>query len=335
MVQARYTSESRCPSSKTKSAAAIEQSDMLVDRIEVLLSQETSTYATRNYIDASRGDLTNTPEPVNETCRLKMVEWLYAIIDMCQLRRSAVPIAMTYVDRILSSACDDEYVMEILKDRNKYQLVVITCLYIAVKIFEQQVISPEVLVKLSRGRYSEQDIEREESRILSVLDWKLNGPTALEFVQHFLFMISDSINDEAAMNEVIGMARLQAELSVANQSLAYEKYSVVALASIRNAMDSVGFYTPQEWAQMLQVLSSMIGVDPFSGQVQDARLSLQQMVQKRSYQTSILPRLSSELVRNASSMLPKPALEREISSPTSVSRLSVTNIEVGSTEQYA
>ena len=264
-----------------------------------------------------------------------MVEWLYEIIDMCQLRRSAVPIAMTYVDRILSSTSDDEYVMEILKDRKKYQFVVITCLYIAVKIFEKQVISPAVLVKLSRGRYSEQDIEWEESRILSVLDWKLNGPTALEFVAYFLSTISDSKMDESAMNEVIGIARLQAELSVADQPLAYEKYSVVALASIRNAMDNVGFYTPWEWAKRLQVLSLVVGVDPFSGQVEDARSSLQQMVQKSSYQSSILPRLSSELVRNASNMLPKPVLEREISSPTSVSRLYVANVEVGTTDQYA
>ena len=299
---------------------------MIADRINVLLCQQQSTaYAVKNYL---LDHVLSVSDHVDETCRLKMVDWLYAIVDTCQLRRSAVPIAMTYVDRLLSDTrTHDEtsVVRNILEDRNQYQLVVMTCLYIAVKLHEQQIISPELLSKLSLGRYSIQIIEETERSILMNLGWQVSGPTSLDFVEHILALDVFSCADDSARDTIRIISRMQAELSVADQSLLTVPYSTVALASIRNAMDEIGYYTPQQWHQGLQVLSSVVdNIDPFSCQVEEVSAHLKQMALD-SANGNLLSRLSSELVCHVATSkgLTKPTLKREISSPTSVSRLSV------------
>ena len=309
---------------------------MIADRIQILLSQENSSaYAVRNYLEGHcLHHSPATSEPVDDTCRLKMVDWLYAIVDTCQLRRSAVPIAMTYVDRLLSNPLtydpNNSSLHDILQDRNRYQLVVMTCLYTAVKLHEQQIISPELLSKLSLGRYSIQDIEEEELNILTLLGWKVNGPTALDFVDHILAMDDASSNDITDVDEsakdtigiIASIARMQAELSVADQSLASVPYSTVAVACIRNAMDEINYHCS---SGDFQGLSSVMNVNPFSTEVDDVCAHLKQMI-RDSATGAVLSRLSSELVcRVPSSKIPKPTLKREISSPTSVSRLSVTD----------
>lgn len=98
---------------------------MIADRIKVLLSQENSTaYGVKNYL---RNHMAEVPvsEPVDDVCRLKMVDWLYTIVDTCKLSRQAVPIAMSFVDRHLSNPRGGDTVT-ILEDRSKYQLLIMT-----------------------------------------------------------------------------------------------------------------------------------------------------------------------------------------------------------------
>jgi len=311
---------------------------MIADRIQILLSQESSSsYAVRNYLQGRCRPGQHNPSssgPVDDTCRLKMVDWLYAIVDTCQLRRSAVPIAMTYVDRLLSNPLTYDQrssaLANILQDRNMYQLIVMTCLYTAVKLHEQQIISPELLSRLSLGRYSIQDIEAAELTVLTLLGWKVSGPTALDFVDHILAMNDDddasslsSMDESSASRDTIAiLARMQAELSVADQSLVSVPYSTVAVACIRNAMDEINYPSS---ASDLQRLCSVMNVGTFSSEIDDVCAHLKQMT-RDSANGAVLSRLSSELVCTVpSSKAPKkPTLKREISSPTSVSRLSVS-----------
>ena len=293
--------------------------EIISDRIEGLISQEKSAaYAIKDYL---RDFETNVSEPVDASCRLKMIEWLYICVHTLRIRRSAVPVAFSYADRLLSSKENQEYIKTILQDRNRYQLLIITCLYIAVKLSEPEVLSPTILSRLSQGRYAEQDIEEEELKVLKALNWHLTGPTTSEFVQHFLAfdILPNGRSDveTAARLTIEAISRTQAELSVADQSLVPVPYSVLALASIRNAMDDVAYYTPQEWAGGLSRLSAIIDTDPFAAEVEEAMRSLRK-IERDSALGTALSLLSSNLVCHSPK---RHRVARPVLSPTSVSRV--------------
>jgi len=185
------------------------------------------------------------------------------------------------------------------------------------------VLSPHILSQLSQGRYTEQDIEEEELRVLGALDWRLTGPTALEYVLHFLALdimpdtCSRSHVETAAALSVKAISRTQAELSVSDQSLVSVPYSILALASVRNAMEDVAYYTPQEWSESLEKLSAIIDVDPFAHEVDEAMVSLRRLERDSALGTA-LSLLSSNLVCHSPT---RHKVSRAASSPNSVSRI--------------
>ena len=314
-----------CLQSPSPSKALLRQSkgrEIITDRMEGLISQEKSaTYVINDYL---RNFEANVSEPVDASCRTKMIEWLYICVTALKLRRRVVPIAFSYVDRLLSSKDDSDISKDILEDRNKYQLVIITCLYIAVKLNEPEVLSPSILSQLSQGRYTEQDIEEEELRVLGALDWRLTGPTALEYVLHFLALdiMPDTcsrshVETAAALTTVKAISRTQAELSLSDQSLVSVPYSVLALASIRNAMEDVAYFAPQEWSESLEKLSTIIDIDPFAHEVDEAMVSLRRLERDSALGTA-LSLLSSNLVCHSPT---RHKVSRAASSPNSVSRI--------------
>lgn len=294
--------------------------EIITDRIEGLISQEKSaTYAINDYL---RNFEANVSEPVDASCRTKMIEWLYICVTALKLRRRVVPIAFSYVDRLLSSKGDSDISKDILQDRSKYQLLIIACLYIAVKLNEPEVLSPHILSQLCQGRYTEQDIEEEELRVLGALNWRLTGPTASEYVLHFLALDnimpgSRSHVETAAALTVKAISRTQAELSVSDQSLVSVPYSILALASIRNAMEDVAYFTPQEWLESLEKLSAIINIDPFAHEVDEAMVSLRRLERDSTLGTA-LSLLSSDLVCHSPT---RHKVSRAALSPNSVSRI--------------
>lgn len=312
--------------------------------LQILLLQERNKpFVTKNYL-RDLDDVQGIREPVNEICRSKMVEWVQMICDMCHLSRSIVPITFSYVDRLLSDTTNDkqEETIALLGDRDKYQLLVIVSFYIAVKINEQKVLSPDIFELLSRGRYTVQDIENEEQRILRALDWRLFGPNAFHFVYHFLAMISPAHptiaangNTPPAIDEITRRALGQVEASLAKQSFLDYKYSNVALAALRNAIDDVYIYCPlQDWTTNLEVCDILVGVDAYSEEVESVKVHLREMMldcsgKSQKSSPSKLPcqeNVQSLHVEENEIMATKPPpiiKKRDISSPTCVGRITV------------
>jgi Cyclin, N-terminal domain len=63
-------------------------------------------------------------------------------------------------------------------DRKEYQLVALTTLYIATKIFEPFAMDASLVSRLSRGLHSTEEIIALEYEILLALQWKVNGKLA-------------------------------------------------------------------------------------------------------------------------------------------------------------
>lgn len=120
---------------------------------------------------------------VDANDRQRLVRWCFQVMDYCKLDRTLVEIAVNYTDR---------YVSMVPKGwtRARYQLLAMTAVYTAVKIFAVEAMDPLLVSrKLSRGAYTVADIEHQELDLLSLLQWRMNPPTAASFIGLYLDII--------------------------------------------------------------------------------------------------------------------------------------------------
>ena len=97
-----------------------------------------------------------------------MVLWCYSVIDYVSFNRETVLIAISYLDRFISTR--SERARLVVKDRREYQLAAMTSLYMAIKLFEPKKINMECLAELSRGSYTSSDLSGMEADMLFVLN---------------------------------------------------------------------------------------------------------------------------------------------------------------------
>ncbi|KAL3822653.1 hypothetical protein ACHAXA_001806 [Cyclostephanos tholiformis] len=183
--------------------------------------------------------------------RSKIVDWCYCIIEMCQLDRESVTIAMNIVDRFMSNPCRRPSNgifthfshKEILYDRIKYQLLAVSALYIAIKVNEQVTFSSEKLAVMSRGIYSKENIEAMERTILECLSWRVCAPTALQVGSVILELmiikvqeVDVSIMDVRRWESIRDKLALQTEIAVRDYQLAVQQPSTVAFMALLNAI---------------------------------------------------------------------------------------------------
>ena len=190
-------------------------------------------------------------QKITKDDRSKIVDWCYDVIDLCQLDRESVAIAMNIVDRFMSNPCplpSSEISphfshREILYDRNRYQLLVVSALYIAIKVNERVIFSSEKLAAASRGLYSKESIEAMERTILACLHWKVSVPTAFQ-VGYVTFELMKAKAQEAHVvmdvrrwEFIQEELRYQTEIAVRDYQLAVQRPSTVAILAIMNAIE--------------------------------------------------------------------------------------------------
>lgn len=168
---------------------------------------------------------------INKHWREKICEWAYQVVDHFNLHREVVSIAMNHLDRYLAS-----YPTPV--DKNTFQLLAMTCLYLSIKLNEYKHLliagsksSMDTILQLSRGFFTLKEMEKMEYDILQRLQWHVHPPSPQVFVKHFLFFMS---LEDADTHD---LAQFMAELSVMDYFFVNYKPSVVAIASIMNAMD--------------------------------------------------------------------------------------------------
>lgn len=171
---------------------------------------------------------------VNEDCRKKMVQWCYQVVEFYGIDREIVVASYSYIDRYIGELKDRS---NILRCRKKYQLLVMTSLYVATKVFETKVIELSLLVKLSRGTYLKEDFESMERSILFTLKWHLNPPTSTSFARQYLMIASMKDMDEELTSASFGFVCAQIEKSLHQYRLALYRPSTVAVCGILNALE--------------------------------------------------------------------------------------------------
>lgn len=228
------------------------------DQISAMRTQEESeSYRTRDYLadlDDVMSDGDDSRGPIDESCRRKMCMWSSQVVDFFKFgSRESVHMASAYLDRFLSSS--DEAAQRALMNRKEYQLFSMTALYLAIKIQETIEVDLSIMEKLSRGDYTAKDFRRAEVQLIRALRWRLNDPTPTEFVRRFVSLLPANVDSipssssaspeekqEHAMSDeymIMDFARFQTEISVTDYSFVATNPSLIATASVLNAVDTI------------------------------------------------------------------------------------------------
>mmetsp|Transcript_14807 Transcript_14807/g.25274 ORF Transcript_14807/g.25274 Transcript_14807/m.25274 type:complete len:340 (-) Transcript_14807:43-1062(-) len=201
-----------------------------------MIEKEQSIYRSYDYI--------NSPTQrciITESDRMKIVDWCYSIVDKCKFERETVLLAMQLVDRFLSTSTSD-LVKGALLSRERFQLVAIASLYIAVKVNENAKVafSSDAFSEMSEGIYSKHDIEDMEMSILESLSWRVYAPTSWQIAQHILTLLVPNVDLRATKwSYIFDEVQFHTEFAVRDYYFATQRTSTVALAAIFNVVDHV------------------------------------------------------------------------------------------------
>jgi hypothetical protein len=175
-------------------------------------------------------------EVAEEAWRRKLCDWCYDVVDTFGTDREIVSIALNYFDRYNTLKKSFRLI-----NMRSFQLLAVTCLFIAHKIYakrdeESRKLTIDAFERLSRDMFCRKDIESKEIDVLRTLQWLVNPPTSLTFLFCFLEAIPKR---DCHLQAVFEVARYLCEVSVCIASifLSY-KQSVIAYASIICGIES-------------------------------------------------------------------------------------------------
>lgn len=211
----------------------------LIDRFQALLHLESTAYNFSNYI--------STPNPMqhedghSRLCkdkrqwrRIKIIGWMYNVIDTHLLDRELVCIAMSYMDRYLSKHLLASH------SQDAHQLVGMTSLFMAIKIFRNQGKCAAVasFAKLSKGLFSENDLLNMEQSILDTLQWRMHPPTPQTYLELLINFLPPSACLPFTRRALFERIKFLLELSVTVPFFFCKKPSSIAVATFMAVMEN-------------------------------------------------------------------------------------------------
>lgn len=265
--------------------------DLVVDNLQSMLHQERS-YVACNYlcimesddrdamsVDWIDGDTSECNNMMDESCRSAMSAWVYNVVDSCHFPRNTAALTMNYVDRFLSTPAGKPSIL----DRSLFQLTCMTCLYVAVKIHCPAAMDPRLVSTLSRGVFSEEQIESMEMVVLAALKWKVNPPTATVFLEHFDRILVEEQEEVELFHTVLELAKYQAQVAVNEYDLSVGvKPSTLAAAALANALESVNMMERSDQIHMLNKVVRTAEMEVNTRELHYARTRLYEAVMGKS-----------------------------------------------------
>lgn len=226
-----------------------------LDRINAMRLHEDETARCINYLTTH----------VDATCRKLMVDWCFTVVDAFNLSRETVAVAMSILDRYLSSGKGDA--PKSLQCKRKFQLASITCFYMAVKIHEPSQLGIRLLLQLCRGLYKGSEVVSMEQDILFSIEWRLYSSTTtpMEFVRHYLELVKDDVDDTSLI-----LKSAAKHMDNATSDIFYSpcRASSIAMACLAGAFDDAVDLSPSKieniWQQLLGKLESFVEFNEIS-----------------------------------------------------------------------
>ena len=220
-----------------------------------------------------------------------MCDWYYEMSDFLKIERATASRSLTLLDRFMSTPVvdDDErrlssssssssfstnkpsvgqqgnyytmagVVIAATQNRDEYQLVALTALFLSIKLYERLNIQPEHVSYLSRGRYTSDEVMKMEIIILQALEWRVCVADKVDYVDAYLDVLlpaaksrlrssssssgsssqddEDHHHDHTVLSSFKDLANLQIQLSDFDTSFSTQRPSIVALAAVINSFE--------------------------------------------------------------------------------------------------
>jgi len=202
----------------------------LCERLKGMRRKEISThYRIPDYLapewqaslveEAARDD-SELPNPneeitqINEQWRVKICDWCYQVVDHFDYNREVVTVAMSYLDR---------YIAKRTVNRRIFQLVAMTALYLATKLFERNSLHLPSLVGISRGYFLAEHIVAMEDSMLQALSWHVHPSTPRAFCWEMMRLVSPELTPRIR-HDIGNLAIFLTELSVCDYYFVTRKF---------------------------------------------------------------------------------------------------------------
>jgi len=224
-----------------------------VERLSVMLSQESTIYVTRDYIsmqymdnsclqhlssrEDEQSDDDNDRVLVSPEWRQQIAEWYLLLAKTFKLKREVVSFAMSYLDRFLGKYFCDRVMLE---------LAASTSIYLAVKAHDSERQEQlKILPRLSQTGISGRHIVQMEIFMLRSLNWLISPPIAESYVSDIISILFHHFRmSQEELEQVTAFATLCCDLALTDYFFAIHKPSTVALSSIVNSLQY--HYPPHE-----------------------------------------------------------------------------------------
>ena len=224
----------------------------IVDRVTKRRENETTVYKVTNYLSSdwqrSLVDLAIRSEPSENVpaegeeqddvsgyaigeWRSRICEWNYQVVDRYGLDREIVAVAMSYLDRHMSTRT-------VKVDARSFQMAAMATLHLAIKLYAPTPakLSISHFASLGRGEFTVEEIAAFEKVVLESLDWQVHPPTPQAFCHDFMRLVPHQVADQTR-RDMTELVWFLTELSVCGTSFVAQKPSAIAMASMLNAFD--------------------------------------------------------------------------------------------------
>eukprot|EP00804_Cyclotella_cryptica_P005512 CCRYP_003039-RA/>CCRYP_003039-RA protein AED:0.09 eAED:-0.01 QI:0/1/0/1/1/1/2/0/310 len=203
--------------------------EFVMEKLAIMKQQETTHYRASNYLSQNAANAT-----VND--RRALCIWGFDIMRICRIDRSIAVIGISFFDRFLSHY-ESRVVQCCLHRRREFQLAFISCLMISIKARDGKAVKLQFINEyLCKGMYHLHEITQMEIEILRTLSWRLNGPTAIDFIQCFMELLPSTIEPAVAMS-LTEISKANAENAMLNYMSVLQAPSIIALASIASSLE--------------------------------------------------------------------------------------------------
>jgi len=270
----------------------------VIDRLGVMRKQEDTTYVCSDYLE-----LATSPSMINELCRTKMLEWCFQVTEFGKFKRDTVVMAMSYLDLFLSSG--STRAIDSIKTRREFQLASMTTLYMALKLFEPVELKTSVFATLSQNTYTAKNFAEMEFDILSDLNWRVNRPTVLSFLEQFFALIPTRLaRNDMVMKSLEYICKQYTELTLSDYYFVTQKPSTIAIAVLSTSLQhiSLDFIDETDRRSLFLEISNALRVE-LSCLSQDILLAQKRLASKSDELSCIEPEsahaMSCEIGKNS------------------------------------
>jgi len=166
-----------------------------------------------------------------------MCTWSFRIVELFRLDKGVACIAITYLDRFMATTSSRRAKKALLSHVLEYQLVMVTCLFIALKCRAGLRVGADFFVDtVCNGLYTMDEIASMEIEILHAMNWKLNGPSSHEFVDAMVGLLPTTTVFTDLWSKLIIKAKKYLEAASLDYDMALQPSSFLASAALLTSL---------------------------------------------------------------------------------------------------